>query len=240
MFRSWPKFRLTEDGYAMPLELWVQAVRLGLRIVEVAVPLIYLDERRSFGGALDQADTRLRSIAASWIGQAEQVPLEPMTQGPGRSLANRRFAAPRENPGRLGGPAAGRRSAGLVAANVRAGTAGCYAVARPVAGRTRRSGPGRPVRPGPAMDGGLPPESSRPPTDPRGLIFLAGHQPELFHPGVWFKNFALGDLARRYQATAVNLVIDSDTVKSTVAAGARRHRSKTPAWKRSRWIGRSR
>ncbi len=53
------KFHLTADGYAMPLEFWVQAARLGLRIVEVAVPLIYLDERRSFGGALDQADTRL-------------------------------------------------------------------------------------------------------------------------------------------------------------------------------------
>ena len=53
------KFQLTEDGYAMPLQLWVQAARLGLKIVEVAVPLIYLDERRSFGGAMDRADTRL-------------------------------------------------------------------------------------------------------------------------------------------------------------------------------------
>ena len=52
------KFRLTETGYAMPLEFWVQAVRLGLKIVEVAVPLIYLDEERSFGGALDHAETR--------------------------------------------------------------------------------------------------------------------------------------------------------------------------------------
>jgi dolichol-phosphate mannosyltransferase len=52
-------FRLTQRGYAMPLELWVQAAQLGLKIVEVAVPLIYLDERRSFGGALDRADTRL-------------------------------------------------------------------------------------------------------------------------------------------------------------------------------------
>jgi hypothetical protein len=47
------------------------------------------------------------------------------------------------------------------------------------------------------------------------LIFLAGHQPQLFHPGVWFKNFALGHLARRYEARAVNLLIDSDTIKST-------------------------
>jgi dolichol-phosphate mannosyltransferase len=53
------KMDLSETGYAMPLELWVQAVRLGLRIVEVAVPLIYLDESRSFGGALDRGETRL-------------------------------------------------------------------------------------------------------------------------------------------------------------------------------------
>jgi len=48
-----------------------------------------------------------------------------------------------------------------------------------------------------------------------GLIFLAGHQPELFHPGVWLKNFALGTLARRHGAVAVNLLIDSDTVRET-------------------------
>jgi dolichol-phosphate mannosyltransferase len=67
------KFALTETGYAMPLEMWVQAARLGLRIVEVAVPRIYLDERRSFGGSLDHAETRLevyrrvleRAIAAA-------------------------------------------------------------------------------------------------------------------------------------------------------------------------------
>lgn len=45
-------------------------------------------------------------------------------------------------------------------------------------------------------------------------VFLAGHQPQLFHPGVWFKNFALDWLARRFQAVAVNLLVDSDTIKS--------------------------
>ncbi len=45
-------------------------------------------------------------------------------------------------------------------------------------------------------------------------IFLAGHQPEIFHPGVWLKNIALAELARRHKAVAVNLSIDSDTVKS--------------------------
>lgn len=54
------KFSLTETGYAMPLELWVQAVALGLKIVEAPVPLIYLDEARSFGGALDHGETRLK------------------------------------------------------------------------------------------------------------------------------------------------------------------------------------
>jgi dolichol-phosphate mannosyltransferase len=43
----------------MPLELWVQAAHRNLKIREVAVPLIYLDEKRSFGGALDDAERRL-------------------------------------------------------------------------------------------------------------------------------------------------------------------------------------
>jgi glycosyltransferase involved in cell wall biosynthesis len=50
---------ISESGYAMPLELWVQAKHCGLKVVELPVPLIYLDEKRSFGGALDDAQTRL-------------------------------------------------------------------------------------------------------------------------------------------------------------------------------------
>lgn len=53
------KLELTETGYAMPLEVWVQAAFHGLRVVEMAVPLIYLEEQRSFGGALDDARKRL-------------------------------------------------------------------------------------------------------------------------------------------------------------------------------------
>lgn len=49
----------TEPGYAMPLELWVRAARERLRIVELPVPLIYLEEKRSFGGELDDGRTRL-------------------------------------------------------------------------------------------------------------------------------------------------------------------------------------
>jgi glycosyltransferase involved in cell wall biosynthesis len=51
---------IEDDGYAMPLELWVQAAMRGLRIIEVPVPLIYLDLTRSFGGALDEAEKRLQ------------------------------------------------------------------------------------------------------------------------------------------------------------------------------------
>jgi glycosyltransferase involved in cell wall biosynthesis len=50
---------VTELGYAMPLQVWVQAVANGLRITEFPVPLVYLDETRSFGGSLDDSEKRL-------------------------------------------------------------------------------------------------------------------------------------------------------------------------------------
>lgn len=50
---------VTELGYAMPLQVWVQAAANGLRIKEFPVPLIYLDEKRSFGGSLDDSKKRL-------------------------------------------------------------------------------------------------------------------------------------------------------------------------------------
>jgi hypothetical protein len=46
-------------------------------------------------------------------------------------------------------------------------------------------------------------------------IFVAGHQPEMFHPGVWFKNFVLARLACEHRAVAINLQIDSDSMKAT-------------------------
>jgi len=55
-----PMLNITDDGYAMPLELWVQAAAAGLSVLEIPVPLIYLDLDRSFGGSLDHAETRLK------------------------------------------------------------------------------------------------------------------------------------------------------------------------------------
>jgi dolichol-phosphate mannosyltransferase len=53
------QLHLTESGWGMPLQLWVQAARLGLRIKEVGVPRVYLDPTRAFGGVLDDAEQRL-------------------------------------------------------------------------------------------------------------------------------------------------------------------------------------
>jgi hypothetical protein len=50
---------------------------------------------------------------------------------------------------------------------------------------------------------------------PDAPLILAGHQPELSHPGVWVKHFALNGLARKLVGTPLNLVVDNDTLKST-------------------------
>lgn len=54
--------------------------------------------------------------------------------------------------------------------------------------------------------------ASEPGTD--APLLLAGHQPELSHPGVWAKHFALTGLARGVGGVALNLIVDNDTLKS--------------------------
>jgi glycosyltransferase involved in cell wall biosynthesis len=51
---------ITDLGYAMPLQVWVEAAMMNLQIMEIPVPLIYLDLNRTFGGELDQAEIRLK------------------------------------------------------------------------------------------------------------------------------------------------------------------------------------
>lgn len=53
--------------------------------------------------------------------------------------------------------------------------------------------------------------------DAAAPFVLAGHQPQLFHPGVWIKNFALAELVRDGQAVGINLVVDTDTARSAAA-----------------------
>ena len=45
-------------------------------------------------------------------------------------------------------------------------------------------------------------------------LLLSGHQPELYHPGVWFKNFVLAHLARELDAHPVVLLVDNDLARS--------------------------
>lgn len=50
---------LTEYGYGMPLQLWIQAWKLGLRVREIPVKLIYKDLLKQFKGTMKNPVTRL-------------------------------------------------------------------------------------------------------------------------------------------------------------------------------------
>lgn len=57
-------------------------------------------------------------------------------------------------------------------------------------------------------------------------LVVTGHQPELFHVGVWAKNFATAGAARSASAVPMNLVIDNDTLNHTslrIPTGTREH-----------------
>lgn len=47
------------------------------------------------------------------------------------------------------------------------------------------------------------------------LLFLTGHQPALYHPGVWVKNLLIGKVARQTSGLSLNLIVDNDLVSST-------------------------
>lgn len=78
---SLTKLRLTEEGYAMPLQLWVQAAHRDLRVIEAPVPRIYLDEQRTFGGDLDDAERRL-AYYRSVINQAVELLVDDSVESP--------------------------------------------------------------------------------------------------------------------------------------------------------------
>lgn len=46
-------------------------------------------------------------------------------------------------------------------------------------------------------------------------LLVTGHQPEMFHPGVWIKNFAIAALAKQTDSVALNLIVDNDIPKSS-------------------------
>lgn len=57
---SLKKLELTEKGYGLPLQLWVQAYKNNLTVKELPISMIYKDKNRTFGNYLDNLETRLR------------------------------------------------------------------------------------------------------------------------------------------------------------------------------------
>ncbi len=53
------RLELSEEGYGMPLEIWVEAACKRMKIKELAVPRVYVDMNRSFGAKLDDERARL-------------------------------------------------------------------------------------------------------------------------------------------------------------------------------------
>lgn len=53
------KLELTEKGYGLPLQLWIQAYKNNLNVKELPVSMIYKDEDRTFGNCLDNPKKRL-------------------------------------------------------------------------------------------------------------------------------------------------------------------------------------
>jgi hypothetical protein len=50
-------------------------------------------------------------------------------------------------------------------------------------------------------------------TDADAPLVVTGHQPELFHPGVWIKSFATCGLARQLGGAGLHVLTDNDTLK---------------------------
>jgi dolichol-phosphate mannosyltransferase len=75
------QLHITETGWGMPLQLWVQAARQGLRVKEIAVPRIYLDPKRAFGGVMNDPGERLayyRTVLTS--AERDELPSIPRSR----------------------------------------------------------------------------------------------------------------------------------------------------------------
>ena len=217
------RLQLTETGYAMPLELWVQATKAKLKIVELPVPRIYLDEKRSFGGVLDDSATRMayyrevidRSMIAARIRQSG-VAARVLW---GTSLMDRGFElpslrVPREDcstlvyPPLSASPALLKRNARLRADYARVEVSGQTLLQ--VSDRARAALLASAKQYTLAYRGWREPSGGQPLGRP---FILTGHQPQLFHAGVWFKNFVLDALVQSSDAVGIHLLIDNDLAR---------------------------
>ena len=53
-----------------------------------------------------------------------------------------------------------------------------------------------------------------PATDDQELWFVTGHQPGLFHPGVWVKNWATCELSHQHHGLGWNWIVDNDLLST--------------------------
>jgi dolichol-phosphate mannosyltransferase len=80
------RFRLDEPSYGMPIQVWIQAARHGMRVVELPVARIYKNPARAFWGGLDDMQTRrayyrriLEAEVAVWLpGKLDLLDLEAL------------------------------------------------------------------------------------------------------------------------------------------------------------------
>jgi dolichol-phosphate mannosyltransferase len=72
------RLRLTEPGYAFPLQLWPQVAAAALRITEIPVRLIYNDPTRHFGGALDDVGNRLQHYVYVLCNEIKRLAENPL------------------------------------------------------------------------------------------------------------------------------------------------------------------
>ncbi|WP_205678637.1 hypothetical protein [Aquisphaera insulae] len=70
-------------------------------------------------------------------------------------------------------------------------------------------------------------------------LIVTGHQPELFHPGVWVKNFAAASLASACGGIALNMIVDNDIPKSATIRVPllERDRARAVRIEFDRWMG---
>ncbi len=216
------KFEITETGWGMPLQVWVQAARLGLRIKEIGVPRLYLDPKRAFGGVLDDARPTIGSIIAPRVlahcragiclGEScrSGLAMRIVVLGAVLLSVNRRYQAPSaqgvlsyppeaEIAGQLDGNRAALNRNSIQIDGTPLNEFRREAAAEVLAAsRQYHRDCGEPV-----------------PNFPDGPVLMSGHQPELTHVGVLVKTFALHGLALRRRLTPLNLIVDNDTTKNT-------------------------
>jgi hypothetical protein len=125
--------------------------------------------------------------------------------------APRHYRAPREDGGTLVEPAI-RQAPALLAENARLLNAARFDFAGRGLQELRSQARQELVAAAQDYTSQYRPTIARRAGGPDRPILLSGHQPELFHPGVWFKNFLLSRLAHEHHALGINFLVDHDTL----------------------------